>query len=74
MKRARAKVYLIDLTKSTPAIKIDVDKMMRVFINLIKNAIDAMPNGGKLTITSKKMNDKVKLPLLTRDWVSLKKI
>ena len=67
-------IHLIDLTKSTPAIKIDVDKMTRVFINLIKNAIDAMPNGGKLTITSKKMNDKVKLPLLTRDWVSLKKI
>jgi signal transduction histidine kinase len=41
-------VHLIDLTKSTPAIKIDADKMTRVFINLIKNAIDAMPNGGKL--------------------------
>jgi signal transduction histidine kinase len=54
-------VHLIDLTKSTPAIKIDVDKMTRVFINLIKNAIDAMPNGGKLTITSEKMNDKVKI-------------
>ena len=54
-------IHLIDLTKSTPAIKIDVDKMTRVFINLIKNAIDAMPNGGKLTINSEKMNDKVKI-------------
>ncbi|XHH08686.1 MAG: sensor histidine kinase [Candidatus Bathyarchaeia archaeon] len=28
----------------------DFDKMKRVFINLIKNAIDAMPNGGQLSI------------------------
>lgn len=54
-------VQLIDLTKSTPTIKIDTDKMKRVFINLIKNAIDAMPDGGKLAVTSEKMNDKVKI-------------
>jgi len=54
-------VHLIDLTESTSAIKIDADKMTRVFINLIKNAIDAMPNGGKLTITSEKMSGKVKI-------------
>ena len=33
--------------------KADPDKIKRVFINLIKNAIDAMPNGGKLTIDGK---------------------
>ncbi len=33
--------------------KIDTDKMKRVLINLIKNSVDAMPNGGKLTITVK---------------------
>jgi sensor domain CHASE-containing protein len=54
-------VQLIDLTETTPTIKIDIDKMKRVFINLIKNAIDAMPDGGKLTITSDKANDKVKI-------------
>jgi len=54
-------VQLIDLTETTPTIKIDIDKMKRVFINLIKNAIDAMPDGGKLTITSEKANDKVKI-------------
>ncbi len=54
-------VQLIDLTENTPTIKIDVDKMKRVFINLIKNAVDAMPDGGKLTITSEKLNGKVKI-------------
>ena len=54
-------VQLIDLTEPTPTIKIDIDKMKRVFINLIKNAIDAMPDGGKLTITSEKANNKVKI-------------
>jgi signal transduction histidine kinase len=52
---------LIDLTKSTPPIRIDADKMKRVFINMIKNAVDAMPNGGKLTVTSEKINDAVKI-------------
>jgi signal transduction histidine kinase len=31
---------------------LDVNKMQRVFTNLIKNAIDAMPNGGSLEVTS----------------------
>jgi signal transduction histidine kinase len=54
-------IQLIDLAKSTPAIKIDADKIKRVFINLIKNAVDAMPNGGKLTISSEKTNGNVKI-------------
>ena len=54
-------VQLIDLTENTPTIKIDVDRMKRAFINLIKNAVDAMPDGGKLTITSEKANGKVKI-------------
>jgi signal transduction histidine kinase len=33
-------------------ISVDVNKMQRVFTNLIKNAIDAMPNGGSLDISS----------------------
>ena len=35
--------------------------MKRVFINLIKNAVDAMPNGGKLTINSEKTKEDVKI-------------
>ena len=34
-------------------LKADPDKIKRVFVNLIKNAIDAMPKGGMLTIDGK---------------------
>ena len=39
----------------TPIIKVDPDKTKRVFINLIKNAVDAMPDGGKITVEGKEV-------------------
>ncbi len=36
--------------KDTPTVRVDRDKIKRVFINLINNAIDAMPEGGKITV------------------------
>ncbi|HEX9861911.1 MAG TPA: CHASE4 domain-containing protein, partial [Candidatus Bathyarchaeia archaeon] len=44
-----ANVQIMDFTEDTPKIKVDIDKMKRTFVNLIKNAVDAMPEGGKLT-------------------------
>ncbi len=38
-------------------VNVDEDRIKRVFINLIKNAVDAMPNGGTLTIDSKQVAD-----------------
>jgi len=46
-------VRLVDLTEKEPKLRIDNEKMKRVFANLIKNATDAMPRGGTLTIESK---------------------
>jgi PAS domain S-box-containing protein len=54
-------VQLIDLTLDKPEAKVDVEKMERVFANLIKNAIDAMPVGGKLEITSKESNVNIEI-------------
>ena len=34
-------------------IRVDPDKIKRVFINVLKNGFEAMPNVGKLTIESK---------------------
>jgi PAS domain S-box-containing protein len=50
------KVRVADLTRVQPKIKVDTDKMKRVFMNIIKNAVDAMPKGGKLTIESRESN------------------
>lgn len=44
--------------RNEPKIMVDVEKTKRVFVNIIKNAIDAMPRGGKLTITSREKDGK----------------
>jgi signal transduction histidine kinase len=45
-------IRVLDLTEDKPTTQVDVDKMKRVFVNIIKNAIDAMPKGGTITATS----------------------
>ena len=52
-------ITLVDLTGKEPRINVDVDRMKRAFVNVIKNAIDAMPQGGTLTIASKRSNSNV---------------
>ena len=47
-------VQVIDLTESKPKMKIDVGKTKRALANIIKNAVEAMPKGGTLTIKSRK--------------------
>jgi two-component system NtrC family sensor kinase len=54
-------VKVIDSTENEPKISIDSDKVKRVFGNLFKNAIDAMPEGGRLEITSKQTEDNVEI-------------
>ena len=50
---AISRIRLILDLKELPPIKCDPDEMRQVFINLIDNAIHAMPEGGDLTISSK---------------------
>jgi PAS domain S-box-containing protein len=49
-------VQVANLTRDEPKINVDTDKMKRVFVNIVKNAVDAMPKGGKLTIESRESN------------------
>jgi len=51
------KIKVIDKTQDMPKIKVDPTKVQRVFQNIIKNAFDAMPNGGELTIKIAQLND-----------------
>ncbi|MEM3609115.1 MAG: PAS domain S-box protein [Candidatus Bathyarchaeia archaeon] len=50
------KIVVVDEATSDPII-VDKERMKRVFVNIIKNAIAAMPKGGKLIISSRKNGD-----------------
>jgi PAS domain S-box-containing protein len=49
-------VKLIDETQEMP-LYVDVDRIHRAFMNIIKNAYDAMPAGGVLTVKSQQSID-----------------
>jgi PAS domain S-box-containing protein len=54
-------IEIVNLTTQRPKIRADVNSLERVFINLIQNAIDAMPEGGKLTISSEESEGNVEI-------------
>jgi len=42
-------------------VRVDVDKMKRVFVNMVRNAVDAMPDGGTLAIRVRESGDDVEV-------------
>jgi PAS domain S-box-containing protein len=54
------KIEIVDLTDKT-SIFVDTCQINRVFENVIKNAIEAMPKGGKLEIKSEKTGNWLKM-------------
>ena len=54
-------VQVVNEASDSFSFLVDSGKIERVFSNLIKNSFDAMPNGGKLTISTKKVNDLVEV-------------
>jgi len=54
-------IKVINSTRSEPKIRVDSERMKRVFVNIIKNAVDAMSEGGTLTITSKESNGSLEI-------------
>jgi len=55
------RVDVVDSTKDEPSIMADSQKIKRVFVNLIENAIDAMPKGGTLAIASTEIDDSLRI-------------
>ena len=45
-------IQIEDETQNEPKMKIDAAKIRRVIVNIVNNAFDAMPEGGKLTLRS----------------------
>jgi PAS domain S-box-containing protein len=54
-------IKVVDATKDKPKIKVDAEKLRRVFVNIIRNAFDAMPEGGTLTIKSRNVKGKLEI-------------
>jgi signal transduction histidine kinase len=53
-------INLVNETRDEPAISVDVDKLKRALCNIVRNAVDAMPKGGKLEIRSTQLKNDVK--------------
>jgi signal transduction histidine kinase len=52
-------IQLITMLEDHPRFRADSEKLRRVFLNMVKNAIDAMPGGGKLTLACTADGDQV---------------
>jgi signal transduction histidine kinase len=57
-------IKIIDHTNDDFTINVDLAKMERVFSNLTKNAIDAMPDGGTIIISSIKLQNEAEIDFL----------
>jgi len=57
------RIHVVNSTKSLPKMMADAEKMRRILINLIENAIDAIPNRGKLTLQSRESDGGVEITL-----------
>jgi PAS domain S-box-containing protein len=57
------KVKVVNNLSDELRLNVDINKLQRVFTNLVKNGIDAMPNGGTLTLNCKKIDDCVEFSI-----------
>ncbi|GAB6180492.1 ATP-binding protein [Desulfotomaculum defluvii] len=71
LRKQKIKVNL-DLDNQLPKIMADTEKLKQVFVNLIVNAAEAMPSGGRVDITTRLKDDMVTITFTdTGDGISL---
>lgn len=61
MVRIPAGVRVFDSTKNEPRMMLDEEKMVRVSVNVVQNAVEAMPQGGEIAIESKESEGRMQL-------------
>lgn len=49
--------FVSQFQKDLPRIKVNKNQLQQVIINLCNNAVDSMPNGGKITISTNSINE-----------------
>jgi signal transduction histidine kinase len=54
--KSRGILFQRELARDTRDIRVDPDKIHQVFLNIVANAIQAMPDGGRLTVRSRWTN------------------
>ena len=57
----------IDLEEGLPAVLADRDCLHQVFLNLVNNSCDAMPNGGQLDISTRYFKESDEIQIMFRD-------
>ncbi|HSW64079.1 MAG TPA: ATP-binding protein [Dissulfurispiraceae bacterium] len=60
-KRAKDIEITTNLDPDLPSIVVDGNQLSQVFVNLVLNAIDAMPEGGMLTVSSALRNNEIRV-------------
>jgi PAS domain S-box-containing protein len=55
------KVKIVRNFSKIPSVSIDIDSIKRAFLNLFKNGIEAMPNGGELSVQTIGSDDAVEV-------------
>lgn len=52
---------VMNLAPDLPPVNIDADKMKQVFINILQNAIDTIPEGGSIAISSNRLDRTIEI-------------
>lgn len=58
--KARVKI-ITEVDEGLPFVRLDAEQMKQVLLNLILNAIEAMPDGGQLTISARRREQELRL-------------